>query len=279
MATSTWTRSNIKRRIGFATVICTAGTGALLGTAGTASAIVPTEQTIETTAESVVEGTEITFTGTLTGFREQPLPDEEVTLQWRGSADKKWQEAATATTDDEGVAAIPATITRSAEWRISFPGDRINNPSSSDSVRVESKQPAPKPEPKPEPEPDKGQPDDADRPINQRIVDAAAAEAGKPYSYGAEGPASFDCSGFSQYVHRQVGIELPRTSSQQRAEVPEIAKSAMTPGDLVFFHDSGTVYHVGIFAGNNQMWAAPESGDNVRLQDIWTDAYTVGRAW
>jgi cell wall-associated NlpC family hydrolase len=272
-----WTRSSIKRRIGSATVICTAGTGALLGTAGTASAIVPTEQTIETTAESVVKGTEITFTGTLTGFRDQPLPDEEVTLQWRGSTDKKWQDAATVTTGDEGVAAIPATITRSAEWRISFPGDRINNPASSGTVRVESEQPAPKPEPKPEP--DTAQPDDSDRPINQRIVDAAAAQAGKPYSYGSEGPSSFDCSGFTQYVHRQVGIELPRTSSQQRAEVPEIAKSDMVPGDLVFFHDGGTVYHVGIFAGSGQMWAAPESGDNVRRQDIWTDAYTVGRAW
>lgn len=117
-------------------------------------------------------------------------------------------------------------------------------------------------------------------PIAQRIVDVAASQAGEPYSYGASGPNSFDCSGLVQWVHRQVGIDLPRTSRQQRAAVPHIARADMTPGDLVFFHNSGgSVYHVGIYAGDNRLWAAPEPGDVVRLQNIWTDSYTVGRAW
>lgn len=117
-------------------------------------------------------------------------------------------------------------------------------------------------------------------PIAQRIVDVAASQEGKPYSYGASGPGSFDCSGLVQWVHRQVGIDLPRTSRQQRAALPHIARADMTPGDLVFFHNSGgTVYHVGIYAGGNRLWAAPEPGDVVRLQNLWTDSYTVGRAW
>ncbi|NIJ13313.1 cell wall-associated NlpC family hydrolase [Saccharomonospora amisosensis] len=117
-------------------------------------------------------------------------------------------------------------------------------------------------------------------PIAQRIVDVAASQEGKPYSYGASGPGSFDCSGLVQWVHRQVGIDLPRTSRQQRAAVPHIAKADMAPGDLVFFHNSGgTVYHVGIYAGGGRLWAAPEPGDVVRSQNIWTDSYTVGRAW
>lgn len=116
-------------------------------------------------------------------------------------------------------------------------------------------------------------------PLGERIVDIAAQQAGDPYVWGAVGPDQFDCSGLVRYVHAKVGIELPRTSRQQRAAVPSISKSEMRPGDLLFFHEGGNVYHVGIFAGEGKMWAAPEPGDVVRMQDIWTESFTVGRAW
>ncbi|EHR60327.1 C40 family peptidase [Saccharomonospora cyanea] len=116
-------------------------------------------------------------------------------------------------------------------------------------------------------------------PTGERIVDIAARQAGDPYVYGAVGPDRFDCSGLTQYVHARLGIELPRTSQQQRAALPELSKKQMRPGDLLFFHSGGHVYHVGIFAGNGRMWAAPEPGDVVRLQNIWTQSFTVGRAW
>ncbi len=112
-----------------------------------------------------------------------------------------------------------------------------------------------------------------------RIVQAAARQAGSPYRTGGEAPGGFDCSGLTQYAHKQVGIDLPRTSRAQRAAVRSVSKSDMRPGDLVFFASRGKVYHVGIYAGNNKIWAAPESGDVVRLQNIWTSSYTVGRAW
>ncbi|MGC7094024.1 C40 family peptidase [Amycolatopsis lurida] len=118
------------------------------------------------------------------------------------------------------------------------------------------------------------------KPAGQSLVEIAAEQQGKPYSYGATGPDSFDCSGLTKFVHEKLGIELPRTSRDQRAAVATVDRSAMQPGDLIFFANSGgSVYHVGIFAGDGQMWAAPESGDVVRLQKIWTDSYTVGRAW
>lgn len=116
-------------------------------------------------------------------------------------------------------------------------------------------------------------------PTGERIVDIAARQAGDPYVYGAVGPDRFDCSGFTQYVHARLGIELPRTSRQQRAALPKLSKKQMRPGDLLFFHSGGHVYHVGIFAGKGRMWAAPEPGDVVRLQNIWTQSFTVGRAW
>ncbi|WP_338065540.1 C40 family peptidase [Amycolatopsis antarctica] len=259
MPTSTRTGSRRLRRIGSATLVGAAGAGALLGFSGTASATVPTEQTIDGAQTPVTAGTPLTFTGRLTGLGDSPVAEQQVDLEWRGGPDQPWAVSNAGTTDADGVAAIPATVRQSAEWRISYHGDRVNDPSASPIVGVQSEQPEP--------------------PAGQRIVDAAASQAGKAYSYGASGPDSYDCSGLTQFAHREAGVELPRTSGEQRAAVPEIARAEMAPGDLVFFHDGGSVYHTGVFAGDNKIWAAPESGDVVRLQEIWTDSYTVGRAW
>lgn len=130
---------------------------------------------------------------------------------------------------------------------------------------------------------DKPAPDDnIEKPVapkGEEIVDIAAQQAGDPYTWGAVGPDQFDCSGLTQYVHAKAGIELPRTAQQQREALPRISKNEMLSGDLLFFHEGGNVYHVGIFAGKGRMWAAPEPGDVVRIQDIWTESFTVGRAW
>jgi cell wall-associated NlpC family hydrolase len=244
------------RTLGSAGIACAVGAGTLLGLSGTAAAAVPTEQTMDSAPSSVDEGTTVTFRGTLSGIGDRPLSGEDVKLQWRGSQGQPWHEGGTDTTNDKGVAEIPASVDRTAQWRISYPGDRMNDPSASKPVTVKAKQS-----------------------IGERLVETAAAQAGESYSYGASGPDTFDCSGLTQYVHEQHGIDLPRTSGDQRAALPEIAKADKRPGDLIFFADGGDVYHVGIYAGGNTMWAAPESGDVVRKQEIWTDAYTVGRAW
>jgi cell wall-associated NlpC family hydrolase len=46
-------------------------------------------------------------------------------------------------------------------------------------------------------------------------VDLAARLIGRPYVWGAEGPDSFDCSGLTQYVYQDVGVELPRRAINQ----------------------------------------------------------------
>lgn len=228
----------------------------MLGFVGTASAAVPTQQSMKNEPSKVSSGTELTFSGKLTGVADQPLAGEQVQLQTRSGPNDSWTVSETDTTNSEGVASIPTTITETAQWRLHYTGDGVNDPSASRATTVKST-----------------------TAINQRIVDVAAAQAGDPYSYGAAGPNSFDCSGLTQYVHSQVGIDLPRTTSQQRAAVPRIPKSEMKPGDLVFFGSGSSPYHVGIYAGGNQIWAAPEPGDVVHKQDIWTENYSVGRAW
>lgn len=109
------------------------------------------------------------------------------------------------------------------------------------------------------------------------VLAIAARYVGVPYVYGGESPSGFDCSGFSQYVFKQVGISLPRTSSQQYAAVTQISRSEAKPGDLVFFLSGGSVYHLGIYAGGGMMYDSPKPGGAVSKRAIWSATTAYGR--
>ena len=83
------------------------------------------------------------------------------------------------------------------------------------------------------------------------IVNYAMEFLGRPYVYGAEGPDSFDCSGFTKYVYENIGISLSRVAASQFKNGVEIRdKRELKRGDLVFFkgHDlsDDNIGHVGI---------------------------------
>jgi cell wall-associated NlpC family hydrolase len=115
--------------------------------------------------------------------------------------------------------------------------------------------------------------------LGAKAVYLASQQAGKPYVYGAEGPYSFDCSGLIQYVFGNLGKSLPRTAEEQYNATSPVSQFNKQPGDLIFFGTPGNIYHVGIYAGNGQMWAAPHTGDVVSLRQIWTTSYTVRRVY
>lgn len=83
-----------------------------------------------------------------------------------------------------------------------------------------------------------------------RLTDFASTFLGRKYVWGATGPKHFDCSGFTSYVFRQEGIELPRTSRMQWNEGNKVERSDLQAGDLMFFSSprsgKGKVGHVGI---------------------------------
>lgn len=97
-------------------------------------------------------------------------------------------------------------------------------------------------------------------------VATARAQVGKPYVWGATGPGSFDCSGLTGYSWRAAGVTLPRTSRQQYAAGMKVSRSALQPGDLVYF--GSPIYHVAIYIGNNMMVSAPQPGDLVKYQSV-----------
>jgi cell wall-associated NlpC family hydrolase len=106
----------------------------------------------------------------------------------------------------------------------------------------------------------------------------AASLRGRPYHFGSVGPRSFDCSGYTRFVFAHaVHRSLPHSSAGQYRLAHKIAKSAIRPGDLVFFVSGGHVYHVGIYAGHGLIWHAPHTGDHVRLARISTSSWVAGR--
>ena len=90
------------------------------------------------------------------------------------------------------------------------------------------------------------------------VVSYAKTKLGKPYVWGAQGPNSFDCSGFTYYVFKnKAGITLPRNSAVQSKYGTYVSRSNIKAGDLLFFDtngsNNGAVSHVGLYIGNGQM--------------------------
>jgi cell wall-associated NlpC family hydrolase len=109
------------------------------------------------------------------------------------------------------------------------------------------------------------------------VLAIAARYVGTPYVYGGTTPHGFDCSGYTDYVYRQLGISLPRTANQQLKATRHVPRSQARAGDLVFFVSGGRAYHVGIYAGGGQMYDAPHTGKTVQKRAIWDAAVVFGR--
>lgn len=103
----------------------------------------------------------------------------------------------------------------------------------------------------------------------------ARAQLGKPYEWAADGPASFDCSGLTMMAWRKAGVPLPHYSVWQYERSTPVPLSALRPGDLIFFATNPdrhtSIYHVGLYVGDEQMIHAPYTGANVTVSSMWRE--------
>jgi hypothetical protein len=108
-------------------------------------------------------------------------------------------------------------------------------------------------------------------------VAAARKYLGTPYVFGSTDPhRGLDCSGLVQRAYGDLGIKLPRTSSEQaRVGTKVDSLAAARPGDILAFNSP--VDHVGIYLGGNRMIAAPKPGDHVKIQSVYETPTAIRR--
>lgn len=86
---------------------------------------------------------------------------------------------------------------------------------------------------------------------NSSVVSTGYTVLGTPYVWAGSSLSGMDCSGFINWVYRQHGISLPRSTHGMLASLPRV--STPQPGDIVISTGIRSQYHAGIYAGNGQM--------------------------
>ncbi|CAB4781814.1 unannotated protein [freshwater metagenome] len=104
-----------------------------------------------------------------------------------------------------------------------------------------------------------------------KALQFALKQIGDKYVFGADGMTYWDCSGLTMRAYQAGGVSLPHSSRAQYSYGKAVKRSALKPGDLVFF--GRPISHVGIYIGGGKMVHAPRSGSRVKV----ASAFDLGR--
>ncbi len=112
-----------------------------------------------------------------------------------------------------------------------------------------------------------------------KITSVAKKKLGRRYVWGATGTKNtFDCSGFTKYVYKKNGINIPRTSINQSKYGKYVSRKDLKKGDLIFFDTSkqrkGYVNHVGIYLGNGKFIHASSAKKKVVITSLNKNFYS-----
>jgi len=111
-----------------------------------------------------------------------------------------------------------------------------------------------------------------------RVIAEARKFLGLPYLWAGTSGFGYDCSGFTYSVYHAYGQTLSRDADQQAVHGTFVLRSALQPGDLVFFRGSATgpVSHVGIYIGGGNIINAPHTGAVIRIDSLSSFANYAG---
>jgi len=101
------------------------------------------------------------------------------------------------------------------------------------------------------------------------VIAAAESHLGKPYTWGGDGPNTFDCSGFVLYVLRQ-DTGLVDWGDDTAAGIAGRVPSTGNPerGDLVFYRGSNGITHIEFYLGSgSQTLGCSGGGSRTRGDD------------
>ncbi|MGZ8715876.1 MAG: C40 family peptidase [Gaiellaceae bacterium] len=116
-------------------------------------------------------------------------------------------------------------------------------------------------------------------PSGASIVRQATRFLGLRYLWGGLSAWGFDCSGLVWDVFRMHGMTIPRDADPQFRHGTPVARSALRPGDLVFYGTQSYVHHVAVYAGNGMMVEAPDSAHRVRVVPLRPSGYAGARRY
>lgn len=105
----------------------------------------------------------------------------------------------------------------------------------------------------------------------QNIVGFCRKYTGVKYCYGGADTDGWDCSGFTQWVLKQVGGLIPRTTvlqAQGGIAIDVNERSKWSSGDILIYQSGGAVNHVALYLGNNQLMHALNSKYGTIIQDV-----------
>jgi cell wall-associated NlpC family hydrolase len=107
-----------------------------------------------------------------------------------------------------------------------------------------------------------------------KLLTFAKSYLNTSYLWGGKTNYGIDCSGFTQIVFRNEGIELPRDASQQVQKGVATELKNSTSGDVAFFSNAnGKIIHVGILLSKSKIIHA--SGrvkiDTIDENGIWSE--------
>ena len=151
----------------------------------------------------------------------------------------------------------------------------VSGSNSNEAVSAPAPTPAPTPAPAPAPKP-VATPAPASSASGQAVLNYAYSFLGTPYVWGGSTPSGFDCSGFTSYVFRHFGVNLPRVSRSQATVGTKVSYSNLQAGDLVFFGTSG-ISHVGIYIGGGNMIHSPRPGKTVEISSMRYHTFITAR--
>lgn len=110
------------------------------------------------------------------------------------------------------------------------------------------------------------------------VVSYALAQVGKPYSFSAQPPNSWDCTKLTAAAWAQVGVRLTPYSYVQAQEVRRISPDELQPGDLLFFFKNGA-HHASMYIGGGMIVEASSPSSGVRVTTVWNSWNVTHFSW
>lgn len=111
-----------------------------------------------------------------------------------------------------------------------------------------------------------------------KIIKVGLKQLGKPYVFNASPHQDnyFDCSSFIQYIFKENGINLPRSSRQQYHVGKAVSYHNIKKGDLLFFTTKKRkqrkglekIGHVALYIGNKKILHTFRKGKKVKISSL-----------